>query len=225
MNFWFDCEFTGLHKDTTLISLGCVSEGNHMFYAEFCDFNKNHVKGNSWFEDHVFANTMRVDSSGRFTEKKPRLEMSVKGNRGSAVCFGDREVVRQHFLDWLQIESGTSLVEFVSDVCHYDMMLMIDLLSNGKTAFDIPNWISPACYDINQDIAWKYAISNQEAFNMNREQIARDLVPDIYDSNLFPEEMKHNALWDAELIQAIYRSIHPQRNVPYNSEEEEDYGI
>lgn len=231
MKIWFDCEFTGLRRDTTLISLGCVSEANHMFYAEFCDFNKEHVRGDSWFEDSVFANTMRVDSSGKFTEKKPLLEMSVKGNKGSAVCFGDRPYVRDCFLDWLRREGGNikSPVEFISDVCHYDMMLMIDLLSNGKTAFEVPDWISPACYDINQDIAWKFNVSNREAFDMNREDIARILQPNVYSSDLFPEEMKHNALWDAELIQAIYRSIYYQR-IHYvepnpDDEEEDEYNV
>lgn len=215
MKFWFDTEFTGLHRDTTLISLGCVSEGNKMFYAEFCDFDKGQT--NQWIVDNVFANTMRITAHGKFVKKKPLLEDSVKNHRGSVVCFGDRPYVRERFLDWLQREGATiySPAEFISDVCHYDMMLLIDLLANGKTAFDIPKWISPQCYDINQDIAWKYNISNHEAFDMNRESIAKDLVPDIYESIDFPEEMKHNSLWDAELIQAIYKSIH------YEREEEE----
>lgn len=227
MKFWFDCEFTGLHKNTTLISLGVVSEGNRMFYAEFCDFDKEIIKGNKWFEENIFANTMRVCSDGSFKMKKPMLEDSVKMNRGSAVCFGDRPYVRECFLDWLQREGGRNKppVEFISDVCHYDMVLMIDLLSGGKGAFDIPDWISPQCYDINQDIAWRYSVSPHAAFDMNREGIAKNLIPEIYESIKFPEEMKHNSLWDAELIQAIYRAIVPRREkyVEPEKESEDEY--
>ena len=43
MNLYFDTEFTGLHKDTTLISLGIISEDNRTFYAEFSDYNKSQV--------------------------------------------------------------------------------------------------------------------------------------------------------------------------------------
>ena len=227
MKFWFDMEFTGLHRNTTLISLGCVSEGNKMFYAELCDFDKAQL--DQWIIDNVFANTMRVTPCGNFLKKKPLWESSVKDCAGSAACFGNKLYVRDCFLDWLQRENGDdkSPVEFISDVCHYDMMLMVDLLSNGKTAFDMPEWISPVCYDINQDIAWKYGLTNYEAFDMNREDIAKELIPEIYESINFPEEMKHNSLWDAEIIQAIYRSIYYQREKyvtpnPDNENEEED---
>lgn len=37
MIIFFDTEFTGLHKDTTLISIGLVSETGEKFYAEFDD--------------------------------------------------------------------------------------------------------------------------------------------------------------------------------------------
>lgn len=33
MKVFFDTEFTGLHKDTTLISIGLVDEYNNHFYA------------------------------------------------------------------------------------------------------------------------------------------------------------------------------------------------
>jgi len=32
---FFDTEFTGLHKDTTLISIGLIAEDGRTFYAEF----------------------------------------------------------------------------------------------------------------------------------------------------------------------------------------------
>ena len=37
---FLDTEFTGLHKNTTLISLGLVSECGKTFYAEFTDYDQ-----------------------------------------------------------------------------------------------------------------------------------------------------------------------------------------
>ena len=38
---FFDMEFTGLHKNTTLISIGLVSECGKKYYAEFNDYDLN----------------------------------------------------------------------------------------------------------------------------------------------------------------------------------------
>ena len=38
MKIFFDTEFTGLHKDTSLISIGLVDEDGKTFYAEFLDY-------------------------------------------------------------------------------------------------------------------------------------------------------------------------------------------
>ena len=40
---FFDCEFTGLHKNTTLISIGLISDCGKTFYAEFTDYDKGQV--------------------------------------------------------------------------------------------------------------------------------------------------------------------------------------
>jgi hypothetical protein len=40
MKIFFDTEFSGLHKNTTLISIGCISEDGKTFYAELEDLIK-----------------------------------------------------------------------------------------------------------------------------------------------------------------------------------------
>ena len=37
---FFDTEFTGLRKDTDLISIGCVSNESNDFYAELTDYDE-----------------------------------------------------------------------------------------------------------------------------------------------------------------------------------------
>ena len=88
-------------------------------------------------------------------------------------------------------------VELVSDVCHYDMVLLIDLFG---TAFDLPKYINPACHDINQDIARYYEISETEAFDFSREEL-------LQNNAIVIEGDKHNSLYDAKVIKTIYEII------------------
>ena len=36
---FFDTEFTGLHQNTSLISIGCIAEDGNTFYATLTDYN------------------------------------------------------------------------------------------------------------------------------------------------------------------------------------------
>lgn len=68
-------------------------------------------------------------------------------------------------------------------------------------AFDLPGNVSAACHDINQDIAKHYGIFDREAFNKSREDIVSELCGQQIEGE------KHNALYDAEVIKAIYVEI------------------
>lgn len=54
MKVFLDTEFTGLHQNTTLISLGMVTEHNESFYAEFTDYDK--IQVDEWVQEHVIDN-------------------------------------------------------------------------------------------------------------------------------------------------------------------------
>ena len=67
MKVWFDTEFTGLHKNTTLISIGLVNEYGETFYAEFTDYDKNQC--DDWIKENVLNNLLFKDMvSGRWAE-------------------------------------------------------------------------------------------------------------------------------------------------------------
>ena len=55
-NLYFDTEFTGLQKDTSLISIGIVSDSGRKFYAEFTDYDKSKV--DEWIQDNVIRNLL-----------------------------------------------------------------------------------------------------------------------------------------------------------------------
>lgn len=173
MKLFFDTEFTGLHKYTTLISLGIVSEDGREFYAELSDYDKTQC--DDWIVKNVINNLQE-----------------------SSCYVGTKQEVGQKLREWLK---QFDEIQFISDVCHYDFVLLIDLFGN---AFDLPNNVSPTCHDINQDIARHYAISECEAFNKSREEIVADLC------SVPVNGRKHNALYDAKVIRSIYHSINKE---------------
>ena len=152
MKVFFDTEFTGLHKNTSLISIGCVSEKKDVFYAELVDFNKNEV--DDWLKSNVFSQTIRVDSEGKLTKSDAKREGEISNYTDKSLfCVGNCMTVRNELMQWFDSIREENPIEFVSDVCHYDMVLLIDLLTNGGSALQLPEWISACCHDINQDIA------------------------------------------------------------------------
>lgn len=69
----------------------------------------------------------------------------------------------------------------------------------------LPDNISPVPMDLNDLIAFKKGISVSEAFDLNREELAfptKDSEPMCYNPN-----DKHNAMWDAKVIKAIYEQL------------------
>ena len=180
---YFDTEFTGLHKDTTLISIGLVSDDNKTFYAEFTDYDESQV--DEWIMENVI-NNLSIKEYG--VKKDSWNETIIKGNK---------ILVKFYLSMWLaQFES----VQLVSDVSHYDMVLFIDIFGS---AFDLPKNVNPSCHDINQDIAEYLEVDEASAFDTNREGFL--LCFDVYSK--LPRGDKHNSLYDAKVIKELYERI------------------
>lgn len=181
MKIFFDTEFTGLHKNTTLISIGLVDGDGRTFYAELTDYDQDQV--DDWIQEHVI-NNLKFNDDNKFRINLHNDNIEVKG---------DKKYVADCLRVWL---SKYDKVQLVSDVCHYDMVLFIDLFGS---AFDLPKQVCPFCYDINHDIAELCEISDVEAFDKSREELCyKDIEGD-----------KHNALYDAKVIKEIYSYCHP----------------
>lgn len=190
MKLFFDTEFTGLHKDTTLISIGLVSEDNRCFYAELTDYDEKQC--NDWIKENVLEHLYtRYPRNVEESPYIPNLHVGNKDDIGIALEI------------WLK---QFDYVELVSDVCHYDMVLLIDLFGD---AFDLPKNVCATCYDINQDIAKYYKITQAEAFDKSREGI----LYDNYKKGCICGD-KHNALYDAKVIRELYQILN---HVNYDS--------
>lgn len=102
INLYFDAEFTGLHKDTTLISIGIVSASGESFYAEFNDFADYQIS--PWIKENVLSNTVVKG------ENKELAELLDKEN--TVFVIGSKYEVRESLLEWLKhFESGGGLVQ------------------------------------------------------------------------------------------------------------------
>ena len=186
MKIFFDTEFTGLHKNTTLISIGLVDDNNRCFYAEFTDYDESQC--DDWIKENVIKNL----------KHKGARDIHLKGynpREDKTWVIGNKQEVYNALYEWLLIYDRMQLV---SDVCHYDMVLLIDIFG---TAWDIPSCLNPSCHDINQDIANYYHISEMEAFDKGREDILTEHKKTIKGN-------KHNALYDAKVIKEIYNIMY-----------------
>ena len=179
MKIFFDTAFTGLRQNTTLISIGMISEDGQKFYAELSDYDKSQV--DDWINKNVLAN--RWCHKNRF-----------EGDVANYYVYGNKTSVAHELKKYL---SKFESVELVSDCAHYDMMLFINLFG---TAFDIPKNVCPVCYDVNQDIAKFHEVDGFTAFDISREEI-------LANNNIIIEGEKHNALYDADVIRALYNIV------------------
>ena len=197
MNIYFDTEFTQLKQDTTLISLGVISDTGSQFYAEFIDYDKTSC--DEWITTNIISK-LYMNNKEKYIYK----------NNNNICMKDDSNNIAKIFKEWLstQAEIQTNNLDklvLVSDVCHYDTVLLFNLL--GKTAFDIPSTISPCCYDINQDISAFLKVSQYEAFDYNREDFLIKFGDEAMKNKITSSPMKHNSLWDAKVIKMIYKII------------------
>jgi hypothetical protein len=192
MKIFFDTEFTGLHKNTTLISIGMIDENGRTFYAEFSDYDRSQC--DNWIKENVIYNLKFIKSA--------QLEYFVNIHENSWEAYGDKEYIKLVLADWLSTYED---VQLVSDCSHYDMVLFIDIFGD---AFCLPDNVNPVCHDINQDIAKHFNISEKEAFDLSREGIIKTYNEKI--KEWWPEYEikdiegdKHNSLYDAKVIKEI----------------------
>ena len=191
MKIYVNEEFTGLTKDTDLISIGLVAENGSTFYGELTDFNI--AKCDQWVKDNVVSKLKYYN----------KYDYYYKENNHSVEILDSKHRVGVHLNLWLN--SFLEEIQFVSDVGHYDFTLLIDLLTQGKSALDLPEYISPALYDINQLIAQKLDIAMHQAFDLNREELLVQMHR--FTTNADPTYDKHNALWDAFVIKELYSAF------------------
>jgi len=128
MRIYFDCEFTGLHKKTTLISIGLISEDGRTFYAELTDYDELQI--DKWLQENVL-NNLYLETGDN--QPKTYDNCSIKESKS---------YVADELVEWL---SQFDSVEMWSDCLAYDWVLFNDLFGH---AFNIPKNVYYIPFDI-----------------------------------------------------------------------------
>lgn len=192
---FFDTEFTGLHKNTTLISIGLISECGKTFYAELTDYDKSQV--DDWLQENVLSKLRLTDkitaSVGSWEnwitdngEYSNALEMALANkNMFEFECIGQAPMIKNRLEKWL---SQFDKVEMWSDCLAYDWVLFCDIFGH---AFNIPKNVYYMPFDI-------CTLMKDKGIDpdINREEFAG-----------LSNSQKHNALWDATVIKACYEKL------------------
>lgn len=202
---YFDAEFTGLYRNAKLISIGFVSEHNIGFYAEFNDYEQSKV--DLWIEKNVIENLKYNDHHTHlrchvpvdcFTSKRKIVEHIEMKN--------DSSEIRYKLMGWLSDQlqlTDSKQIRIMTDCYAYDWMLLVDLLTEGRSALDMPDWINYIPIDLSTML---YA--NGVDPDVNREEFIRPLQPGLAGNpNHMGSEAKHNSLWDAMVIKEAFHQL------------------
>lgn len=183
MKVFFDTEFTGLHQNTTLISIGLIAEDGKTFYAELTDYDKSQVDG--WIQDNVIDNCTLINNGSYVWQFS--FKAGLKTEHG---YVGIREYIASVLGEWL---SQYDNVEIWSDCLAYDWVLFNQLFGH---AFNIPKNV----YYIPFDICTLMKIKGVDP-DVSREEFAYPNATGADSKN------KHNALHDAKVIKACYERL------------------
>lgn len=138
--------------------------------------------------------------------------------------YGTIRGIKEALHCWLERFSEYN-IQFVCDCGTFDWYWMLQLLAEWDMIDNIwvygddyksglpklPSNISPVPEDLNDLIAHKKGISVREAFELNREDEVTVALRGNLHGNVMCEDgstaLKHNALWDAKVIKAIYEKL------------------
>lgn len=183
MRVFFDSEFTGLHRNAQLISLGLIAENGAYFYAEFTDYDDSNL--DQWIIDNVIKNLYLEEDYSLYITVA-RIAEDTYRSYDSMTVQDSTEHIRYRLEKWL---SQFDKVEIWSDCLAFDWVLFCDI---WKHAFSIPSNIFYIPFDICTLMKMKGVDPD-----ISREEFMRCKI----DGN------KHNALYDAKVIMACYERL------------------
>lgn len=177
---FFDTEFTGLHQNTTLVSIGLIAETGEKFYAEFTDYDKSQV--DEWIQKNVIEKLT--------LQHEQRKLVKLFGIGKTDTVIGTKDEIAEYLEVWLH---QFDKVEMWSDCLSYDWVLFCNIFGH---AFKVPSNV----YYIPFDICTLFKANGIDP-DISREKYA---FGEVYTEML---DKKHNALWDAEVIFTCYKKL------------------
>jgi hypothetical protein len=151
---YFDTEFTGLHQNTTLISIGLVAETGQSFYAELIDYDNSQV--DTWIQENVIKHLILNHNS---------VDLSLNEVRAQ----GNFYQVGQWLQTWLD---QFNQVEMWSDCLAYDWVLFCQLFGHAS---NIPKNV----YYIPFDICTLFKVKGIDP-DIKREEFTKEIFQDDF---------------------------------------------
>lgn len=159
---FLDIEFTGLHQNTTPISMGLVAIDGSSFYGEFEDYDRSQT--NDWIDKNIIPYLLMNNPS-----------LMVSADVG---VIGNREEVRNVLTEWLDQYDA---IEIWGDLKDYEMVLFNELFGG---AYERPKNI----YYISYDICTFFKVKNIDSSISREEFIGIDIPGDkhsaLYDARV-----------------------------------------
>lgn len=178
-NIFFDTEFTGLRQNTTLVSIGLVSETGRKFYGELTDYDRSQV--DEFIQEHVIGTL----SIRELIDDEKRM-VDYSNHPECILVKGDMNAVSHELSLWLA-EFGP--VQMWADNLAYDWVLFCELFGGAR---QVPDHINYIPFDLST------------AFEMKK--IGPDIGRESF-VGMGIDAKKHNALWDAEVLKACYEKL------------------
>jgi hypothetical protein len=200
---FFDTEFTGLHQNTSLISIGLVSDCGKKFYAELNDYDESQV--DDWLKTNVIDRLLMSKPNDGEQEywAVSRSKVNPSPNNifdGYSIQLRcDKYGLKEELTNWLK-QFGE--VEMWSDCLAYDWVLFNQIFGH---AFNIPKNV----YYIPYDISTLFKLKGIDP-DISRELFATTIT-DLIEEEV-SKELKHNALWDAQVIRMCYDKMMNKTN-------------
>lgn len=210
LKIFYDAEFTGLHKNTTPISIGLVSESGAYFYAEFTDYDKSQIT--DWINENVIKNLVLQDLPDGYTSGTSMAikRVTVMADHANLIVKGNNEMIKSELLGWLVNESTCSegaQIQFFVDCYAYDWVIMNNLIGKNGSALEIPAYVNYIPIDLSTAMYMRGIdpdVSREEfAGSDNLELIKRSNPFNTWRSG----NIKHNCLWDAYICRDCFMKL------------------
>ncbi|MGB3182085.1 MAG: 3'-5' exoribonuclease [Cyclobacteriaceae bacterium] len=174
---FLDTELTGLHQQTSLISLALVAEDGRSFYAEFTDYNQDQT--DDWLQTNVL--------------KHLHLKQGHRDHDGLAhsVC-GDTTAVTEALREFLE-QFGR--IHICGDKLAYDWVLLCQLFGGAR---NLPGNI--------QRIPMDFATLLQH-HGLDPDLDRYDYADHDDDHSKEQHLQKHHALYDALVLRACCKRL------------------
>lgn len=204
---FFDTEFTGLHQNTTLISIGIIADSGERFYCELDDYDKEQI--DSWLIENVLKGLRHkrpnvliptpmpdkktINDYPEGAEQYPYIRTNHFNDKNTNIkgfsvdMMGTQINLKNELTEWIK---QFNEVEIWSDCLSYDWVLFNQIFGH---AFKIPKNVLYIPFDI----CTLFKIKGVDP-DINREHFA---------GCDYSEIDKHNALWDAFVIKQCYDKL------------------